>query len=274
MKVSVIIPTHKVHPYLDDAIASALAQTHRDIEIIVVNDGGGSAVVDHVKSIYPSVHVLDLPQNVGAGLARNAGVAEAAGTLIAFLDSDDLWVESKIERQVAFLSDNPDTKCLHCGLTTFGSNGDFATHLDKPALLKKQDVLFRGHVLPSSMIIYKDIYDAVGGFNDALRTAEDYDLILRLVQSDVTIRFLGESLVKFRRMDQGNLSSNWKGILSGKIALYREHRNFFRAVGGRAHFFNYFSGLFSECASKASRPWRFILIPLSKVFHFCAKLCS
>ena len=238
----------------------------------MVNDGGGEAVTAPVKQKYPSVTIVELAENGGSGCARNAGAEAATGELLAFLDSDDLWLPEKLSRQVEFLRSHPDSDCLHCGLITFDEAGDIAEHTDKPSLLGEQDILFRGHVLPSSMLIKKDVFTSIGGFSPVLRIGEDYDLVIRLVKASNTIRFQPEALVRFRRMNQGNLSMDWVGILNSKRAVYHLHRDFFNAVGGRGHQLAFFSSLYNECASKARIFWRIPLKGISSILGLLAKL--
>lgn len=265
MKVSVIIPTNKRHSYLLEAIESAQNQTYQNIEIIVVNDGGGGELTEWLGLSCPDVKVVSLEKNVGPGLARNAGVENCSGEFVAFLDSDDKWLENKIEKQIEFAKENPDSKCFHCGLSVFDESGVKAVYVNKPLSLKPKDVLIRGHVLPSSMFLDRSVYLKYGGYSKKYRIAEDYDLILRLVKGGERIKFLPDSLVLFRRMQQGNISSNWQGIWEGKKQLYKDHKVFFRDVGGEGYYFSYYSNLFSECASKSKGLTRI-------VFRFCSKI--
>ena len=114
--VSAVIPTHKRAVTLPRALQSALAQTYRKMEVVVVIDGPDAETKRALKQINdPRVRIVQLESNVGGGGARNAGVSAARGEWIAFLDDDDEWLPEKIERQIALLTsvscDDPIVSC-------------------------------------------------------------------------------------------------------------------------------------------------------------------
>lgn len=98
--VGVVIPTRDGERYLGEAIESALSQTHRALDVVVVDDGSTDATPDIARSYAPHVRCIALPHR-GLGAARNAGVRTVRGDCIAFLDQDDIWPEQKLERQLA-----------------------------------------------------------------------------------------------------------------------------------------------------------------------------
>lgn len=104
--VSAVIPVHNGERYLAEAIASVLAQTAQVSEIVVVDDGSADGSRSVAERIGTPVRVAAV-EHAGAGAARNRGVAESTGDLIAFLDADDLWLPDKLERQLAALRDDP-----------------------------------------------------------------------------------------------------------------------------------------------------------------------
>ena len=105
--VSVIIPVYNREKYLAEAIESVLAQTYRPIEVIVVDDGSTDGSADIAKRFGSPVRYYFQP-NSGAGAARNRGIAVARGSFLAFLDSDDLWVEDKLTHQMAAFERHSD----------------------------------------------------------------------------------------------------------------------------------------------------------------------
>src|SRR5712692_4293853 len=112
--VSVVIPVYNGERYLAEAISSVLDQTYKNFELIVVDDGStdqSAAVVrsftdDRIRYLYQS--------NGGASKARNLGVAASRGTVIAFLDSDDVWLPHKLERQIDCLASHKDVGAVYC----------------------------------------------------------------------------------------------------------------------------------------------------------------
>src|SRR5438132_11460312 len=112
MKVSVVIPTYNRAHVVVEAIDSALAQTFPDLEVIVVDDGSSDDTASRVRGHPdPRVRYLVRP-HAGVSATRNAGIAAARGTLLSFLDSDDLWRPDKLAREVAFLEAHPDVAAL------------------------------------------------------------------------------------------------------------------------------------------------------------------
>ncbi len=115
MTVSIIIPTFNRGYIIGEAIASALTQTYRDFEIIIVDDGSSDNTRDIVESIGSNqIRYLHHERNRGYSAACNTGISAATGELLAFLDSDDLWKPDYLERQVGFLTKHSETGVVFC----------------------------------------------------------------------------------------------------------------------------------------------------------------
>ena len=112
--VSVVIPTHNHAGYIRQAIDSALAQTSAPLEVIVVDDGSTDETPRILADYGGRIRAIR-QSNAGVSVARNTGIAAAAGDLIALLDSDDSWAPTKLERQIARLSADPGVGLVHCG---------------------------------------------------------------------------------------------------------------------------------------------------------------
>jgi len=113
-KVSIIIPTYNQSQYLEEAMESVLNQTYQNIEIIIVDDGSTDNTSEVVKSF--DNKIIYIPQkNKGASSARNAGIKKAQGQYVAFLDSDDMWIKNKLEKQIKFIQNNPEIGLLGTG---------------------------------------------------------------------------------------------------------------------------------------------------------------
>lgn len=191
MTVSVIIPTYNRADIVAKSIESALGQTYRDLELIVVDDGSTDATQSVLENFSDRIIVIR-QANAGPSAARNRGVAEAKGGIVAFLDSDDYWMRDKIERQVALMqTGGPEMCCCVCNATvkesrgeTVGNTFDFAgigPDFDKGEWTNPQEILSTRFLLFNQVVaIRREAFDLVGGFNEDLSLLEDYELALRL----------------------------------------------------------------------------------------------
>ena len=128
-KVSVIIPNHNYAAYVGEAIQSAIEQTYKNIEIIVVNNGSTDNSMEILRNFGDKVVVID-QTNLGQSGARNTGLAKSTGRLIAFLDADDLWEPTKLEKQIRLLQS--DTQLIYAGLSRFDNRSGATLSLDLP----------------------------------------------------------------------------------------------------------------------------------------------
>ena len=179
--VSVIIPTYNRGWVVQEAIDSVLDQDFRDYELIVVDDGSNDNTREILESYGKAITVLQ-QSNRGVSAARNRGIAEAAGRLIAFLDSDDLWLPGKLTTQVKFFEENADA-VINQTQEIWIRNG--ARVNPKKRHHKFSGMIFERSlalclVSPSAVMIKKSLFDAVGGFDEDLPACEDYDLWLRI----------------------------------------------------------------------------------------------
>jgi len=117
--VSVVIPFYKGVDWLADAVDSVLCQTYSNYEIIIVNDGSQEDVSDFLAK-YSDKTEYFYQENAGPGKARNRALQSAKGEYIAFLDSDDLWLPEKLEKQIEYMEKNPDIMWSHTAYKTFG----------------------------------------------------------------------------------------------------------------------------------------------------------
>jgi glycosyltransferase involved in cell wall biosynthesis len=188
--VSVVIPTFNRSATIAAAIESVLQQTYHDIEVIVVDDGSTDGTPEVLRRFGDHVRVVR-QANAGPSSARNRGVAIARGCLLAFLDSDDVWLPEKIERQVALLSRGGDAICCCvCNATLMGVSGidgtsfkvaGVSTSIKSGYWKNPSQVLATRFLLFNQvMMVRRDAMQKIGGFRDDLWLLEDYDLALRL----------------------------------------------------------------------------------------------
>lgn len=179
--VTVIIPTYNRGWIIQEAIDSVLDQDFNDYELIVVDDGSEDNTLEILEAYGKAIKVLQ-QGNRGVSAARNRGIEEATGRLIAFLDSDDLWLPKKLSTQVKFFENNADA-LINQTQEVWNRNGLRVNP-------KKRHHKFSGMIFerslelclvsPSAVMIAIDLFDTVGVFDENLPACEDYDLWLRI----------------------------------------------------------------------------------------------
>ncbi len=222
MKISVIIPTYNCpKDYLREAIESVLSQTLPPLEVIVVDDGSTDDTQQFVSK-YTASGVRYLYQtNSGQSAARNLGIRSARGDWIAFLDHDDVWLKTKLERQAA------KYEASHCEFIVTDMYKGKSPDVEKKSFLGAYrcvaegqifDILIdRSFIFPSSVLVHKRLLEKHGGFDEKLRLMEDLDLFLRIAQEH-DIAVVPEILV-FRRLHDNNFTND-PSALERKLSFW------------------------------------------------------
>jgi glycosyltransferase involved in cell wall biosynthesis len=198
--VSVVIPTRDRAEWALRAVRGVLAQTFPGFEVVVVDDASTDGTVRRVRRLAdPRLRLLRLPKPTGASHARNAGVRAASGDLVAFLDSDDEWLPTKLEAQLDRLGqcENRSRTVVYCSYVT---HDDVAGRRMPSRLpIHEGDVLvplLRGwNVATSTALVPRAALERVGGFDERLSGAQEYDLWLRLAQDGVRFVAVPDALV-------------------------------------------------------------------------------
>lgn len=205
--VSVIIPVYNRPEFLKEALDSVLNQSYRNFEVIVVDDGSTDSTPIVINSYQDCITKIR-QDNKGVSAARNKGILAAKNNLIAFLDSDDLWMKEKLERQVVFFEDNPTASVCQAGEIWMrkGKRVNPCKKHVKPSGMIFEQSLNLCLVSPSAVMLKKNIFDEVGYFNESFPACEDYDLWLRIACT-TPIFLIDEPLVIKRGGHEGQLSS-------------------------------------------------------------------
>ena len=202
--VSFVVPVHNGVPYLAECLASILAQTVAPLEVLVVDDGSTDQSGDIARSLGDPVRCLRQP-HAGVSSARNHGVAEAQGELIAFLDADDLLVPQKLERQLARFAANPDLQFCDAYSRNFWSP---EIPLDARNVAPRE-IFTHGEAPKPRLIITwllrRALFDRLGGFDVARRLGSDGEWRDRVDASGVSAETLDEVLA-MRRLHANNLT--------------------------------------------------------------------
>jgi glycosyltransferase involved in cell wall biosynthesis len=192
--VNVIIPVFNGERFLAEAIDSVLAQTYRPLEILIVDDGStdGSARIARDYAQHESNVLYFRQSNCGPAAARNAGLQHAHGHAIAFLDADDLWTPSKLASQAAALRDSP-------------SGGIVLGRLQRLKLIHSQGFVPHGAselaLNLGASLIRRQVFGAVGTFDESLRLADDWDWYMRARELAVSILVQDDVVLFYRRHD-------------------------------------------------------------------------
>lgn len=195
--ISVVVPFFDNASYVVEAVESALAQTYRPVEIVLVDDGSTDGGWEAVQA-YSGRATLIRQDNQGAGPARNTGLAAARGELIAFLDADDLWEPRKLERQVAVLRDDPALDVVCTMVREF-----LSPELDPATAPLAPAPDPRPGAIPSAMLMRRESVDRVGPFN-ASRTGHWADWWTRFADAGLRSTTIDEVLTR-RRLHLTNL---------------------------------------------------------------------
>ncbi|MFW6335176.1 MAG: glycosyltransferase, partial [Desulfosalsimonas sp.] len=179
--VSAVIPVCNRQGWIAEAVDSVLAQDYRPLELIVVDDGSTDATADTVLS-YGSRLTYIYQENRGVSAARNRGAAAARGDWLAFLDSDDLWLEGKISAQMEYFRHNPQVRI--CQTEEIWIRRGVRVNPGKRHR-KTEGFIFEPSlrlclISPSAVMMHRSVFQDHGGFNESLPACEDYDLWLRV----------------------------------------------------------------------------------------------
>ncbi|MCK5817636.1 MAG: glycosyltransferase, partial [Candidatus Marinimicrobia bacterium] len=180
-QISVVIPVYNREQTIGRAIDSVLAQERFPEEIIVVDDGSTDNTPEILNAYHTKIQVVR-QGNRGVSAARNRGIEVAGGKWIAFLDSDDEWMPDKLQKQMTYLEQHPNTRILQTDERWIRNN--MRVNPGKKYSKKSENIfkycLKTCIVGPSTVICEKSLLDEMGGFDEQLPVCEDYDLWLRI----------------------------------------------------------------------------------------------
>lgn len=226
--VSVVIPTYNRAHLLKQSINSVLDQTFKDIEIIVVDDGSADNTEQLIKDYNLSnLSYIKHEVNKGSSAARNSGIKNSKGKFIAFLDSDDIWVKDKLEKQLnTFDNSSADTAVVHCGVQYV----DFNTQEPLTQWIIREDVnsnIFNNFgCAPGTptMLIKKDALIDVGFFDETIPSHEETELSMRLAKK-YKFALVDEFLV-IAAKNHNQITANPSLFIKGKEIIYMKHKKF------------------------------------------------
>lgn len=229
--VSVIIPAYNPGPFLDKAVQSAIAQTFTDWECIVVDDGS-TEDLSRIGKMDPRVRLIR-QRNRGLAVARNLGVANATGGLIALLDADDLWEPSKLAQQVPGMLADSEIGLSYTGFSFIDADGKITgPGWAEPRLSYLGMLGSPGGPLPSAAILRRSAVQLVGGFDCFHGGHEDIDVWLKVARY-FKVEFVPAPLMLYR-VHGSNMSSRYQMMHDSITDVLRKHESMARARGDAA----------------------------------------
>jgi glycosyltransferase involved in cell wall biosynthesis len=221
--VSAVIPTYNRSHVIERCIVSILNQTYRPIEIIIVDDGSTDDTAALLERLaVPELRFFRTPVNAGASAARNLGIAQARGDLIAFLDVDDEWLPEKTARQVAKFAGAPTVGVVYCGIREVspqwpaqdkipGYRGDLFETLRVVNVLRTSGVMVR-----------RQVFEEVGGFDCELTARHDWDLWLRIARKH-HIDYIPDIAVRYHYGTADQLSYRSRAVFLANARIYKRY---------------------------------------------------
>lgn len=227
-KVSIIIPAYNVESYIGVSLRSVIQQTYRNIEILVVDDGSTDTTAQIVSEYMQKDNriILLSQQNRGLADARNSGLNRATGEYLCIFDSDDIMLPEKIELQVAFLETHEDCDITYSDLYHFIDDTVKIYHHPMSRLGEDTytSLLYGNYINPNVVFFRSSIYERFGGFDQSLRSAEDWDYWLTIAYSGARFMYQPERLTLYR-IRTNSLSSDSIMMLKTAIQVLEKQLN-------------------------------------------------
>ena len=224
--ISVVIPVFNREKMIEKTLQSVINQTFEDFEIIVVDDGsydGTREILDRLSNSYPQKMLLIKQRNEGVSSARNAGIAGARGRYIAFCDSDDLWITTKLEEQIKVMQEK---KWDVCQVEEVWIRNGKRVNSMKKHQKPSGDVFIPSLELclvsPSATMLKKEVLNDVGLFDETLQACEDYDLWLRIALK-YSIHLYEKPLIQKIGGHEDQLSKKFWGMDRFRIYALEKH---------------------------------------------------
>ncbi len=228
-KIDVVIPVYNGANFIIDALNSVISQTLKPQNIFVIDDGSTDNTEEVVKN-YASSSTLPVTyikkENGGPNSARNIGVQKSSADFLTFLDADDIWNRTKLEKQIALFKEStfPNLGLVYCDYCSVNEKGvliEGAYHVEPSMSGKVFTQLLQKNVISgsaSAVMIKRECFDSVGFFDEALRASEDWDMWLRIAEK-YDIDFVKEVLVNIRFHDK-NAQKDIKKMFRNELMFY------------------------------------------------------
>lgn len=227
--VSIVMATYNESiEYLEQAIASILNQTYKNIELIIVDDSTDLTIVQYLDKIIEKDTRIKLIRNnskLGFVKSLNKGLIASSGKYIARMDSDDISMPERILEQVSYMEKNPQVDILGTSIFLMDGKGNITGFRDYKTSFKEieQIMFFRNPIAHPTVLFRAKLIQTIGLYNEEFRMAEDYEYWMRAVKKGMVIQNLSERLLKYRLIEDYHKKrtySNWKYNAKAKIVNF------------------------------------------------------
>ncbi len=226
--VCVVIPAYNSEATIRRALDSVAAQTLPPAQILVVDDAGADATRKIAQDYTGAkVEVITLAKNLGAAGARNVGIQRAETDLVAFLDADDEWLPTKLEKQVDLIVSEPTTTFVSCGSDLISPTGKNLGNIYRGQTVTAGEIAWKAllennYVTTPSVLVWRQRLDELGGFNQSLKIAEDQDMWIRLAERG-RLSYVFENLVHVHERESSLSGGSFNDQLMYTLPMIEGH---------------------------------------------------
>jgi glycosyltransferase involved in cell wall biosynthesis len=217
------MPVYNAEEFLEQAIRSVLNQTYGNIEFVIVNDFSGDSSGEIIRSFAEAdarIKAIDNKKNEGCAESRNIALKSCSGEYIAFIDSDDVWIEDKLEKQIKLL-ESSRADLAYCAYDIIDYKGDVIGNKSVPEYTELDDLLKENYIAFSSVCCLRSC-TRENSFTGEFFHTEDYVFLLNLLKKNKKLCGLNSNLVQYRRHAK-NISSNKLKTALYRWRIYRRH---------------------------------------------------
>jgi len=223
--ISIITPTYNRATSLPRALESIFDQTFKNWEIIIIDDGSTDTTQEILKKFQEqnkNVICIKHDKNKGVTAARNTGLHEAKGDYIAFLDSDDVWLPQKLEKQLEVFNRSPDIGLVYTGALFINEKGgeQRIKNATVEGYIYEQEIAFNPIGSPSRVMVKREVFEKVGMFDENFSVLEDWEMWIRITKT-YPVRSINEPLIHYFE-SADSMSINTEKLISGYKNLWNK----------------------------------------------------
>lgn len=256
--ISVVIPVYEQPQLLNEALDSVMKQTFNDIEAIVVDDASDTDFKPIIDRYGDQVRLLNHDENKGAAEARNTGIDAARGEYVAFLDADDRWISTKLEKQLeVFERAEANLGLVYTGFVQYELDGTEWERYPNARGDIYLEELERDRVHPTSTVMVRwECLERVGGFDPSLPSRQDYDLWIRITEH-YKVGYVDEILVD-KREQSDSISKDFDRRIEGDLAVFEKvkDRTADLGMGTRNQIFSYHHHVIGRDYESNGKRWK------------------